>query len=115
MSSSLNVFVTERNVEIFLSKLHHSFDGAKRDAFLRLLVAEESRMGAARQHVENGERRVIDGRQRLERQRIATCDIPPHKRDGHPDVFLLETLETTQRLLEQHLRTMRLLLDRARL
>lgn len=95
----LNVFVAEGNVEIYLSKLHETFNPVERDSLLRLLVKEEAAMGIGREHVENGERRVVDGHQRLEKQRAIAAGLPSE----HPHTLLLETLERTQALLEQHL------------
>lgn len=105
--TSLNVFVTESNVEIYLTGLYKTLSPAERDNLLRLLVKEEAAMGTAREHVENGERRVIDGRDRLERQRLVVATLAGPVAVDHPAIALLETLERTQQLLEQHLRTLR--------
>ena len=107
MSTSLNAFVTESNVELYLSRLYTTLDATDRDNLLRLLVEEESKMGRSLEHVENGERRVADGCERLKRQRTVVAGLPIGKRHEHPAARLLETLEQTQALLEQHLRCMR--------
>ena len=99
----LHVFVAESNVEIYLSKLHGTLNPSERDNLLRLLAQEEASMGTSREHVEHGERRVIDGRQRLEKQRIVAVGLSGE----HPDALLLGTLEKTQELLEQHLSFLR--------
>jgi hypothetical protein len=104
MDSKLDVFMTEGNVEIYLSKLSDTLDPAVRDTILRLLVNEEEKMGRAREHVENGERRVIEGRRRLEQQRIIVARLAADERTDHPAVVLLDTFERTQALLEKHLR-----------
>jgi hypothetical protein len=47
MSTQMNVFLTEGNVEIYLSKLHLTWKPEERDKLLRLLAREEQQMGAA--------------------------------------------------------------------
>lgn len=94
--SALNVFVAERNVDIYLSKLHNGLNPSERDVILRLLVKEEGDMGLSREHVDNGERRVIDGRQRVKRHRILVADLSLKKRLEHPENARLETLGWTQ-------------------
>jgi len=101
--TSLNVFVTESNVELYLSKLYTTINPAERDNLLRLLANEVAAMGYSREHVENGERRMAECRQRLERQRLIVSGLPSE----HPDALLLETLERTQVLLVQQLESLR--------
>ena len=59
MDDSTNVFVTERNIDIYLSRAFETNDLQERDTVLRLLVEEQSRMGARREHLENGHRRSL--------------------------------------------------------
>ena len=99
----LDVFVTEHNIDIYLSKLQNALNPNDRDVFLRLLAKELANMGTSREHLENGERRVIDGRQRLERQRIIFTELSLQVGADHPAISLFETLERTQELLEEHL------------
>ena len=100
--SPMDVFVAEGNVEIYLSRLHATWRPEVRDALLRLVCDEEARMGHSREHLENGERRVIEGKERLRKQRELIVAQPC--RQG---AFVLETLEKTQLLLEQHLGELR--------
>ena len=101
--SPMEVFVTEGNVEIYLSRLHRTWNACDRDMLLRLLCQEEARMGFSREHLENGEKRVLEGRERLRKQRELVAQL------GSQDqaALLLETLEKTQMLLEQHLSRLR--------
>jgi hypothetical protein len=108
----LNVFIT---VDIYLSKLHSALDPIERDTFLRLVAKEEANMGRSRERVENGERRVMDGRQRLERQRAVVAGLSLEERSAHCDTFILETLEKTQKLPEEHLRLLRQRLEQTKL
>jgi hypothetical protein len=103
----MNVFVAEGNVEIYLSKLHTTLNPIDRDNLLRLLAKEQETMGMSRKHVENGERRVKDGRNRLERQRMVVAGLQPGKGADHPAARRLDTLKMTQELLERHLRLLR--------
>src|SRR5262245_51148942 len=68
MGSAASVFVAEGNVEVYLSKLHNTFDVEERETLLRLLADEQIQMSSNREHVENGHRRVVDGRQRIAAQ-----------------------------------------------
>jgi hypothetical protein len=103
----LNAFVTEGNAEIYLSRLYRAVGAVERDNLLRLLVKEQANMGFSRVHLENGERRVIHGRKRLDRQRMIVAGLPSGNREIHRSALLLETLERTQELLEGHLRLLR--------
>ena len=101
--TSREVFVTEGNVDIYLSKLHTTWDEGQRDSLLRLVIAEEARMGLSREHVEYGERRVDDGHKRLARQRELVAQMTSADPTTAPERQLLVTLEKTQALLELHL------------
>jgi hypothetical protein len=93
----MSVFLTEGNVEIYLARLHSTWNPEERDKLLRLLIREESQMGLSREHLENGERRVTDGRDRIARQRRLVADIPLPERTGAQASLLLETLEKPRR------------------
>ncbi|MBV8187506.1 MAG: hypothetical protein JOY64_27915 [Alphaproteobacteria bacterium] len=99
--------MTEGNMEIYLSKLHTTWSADERDNLLRLVAAEEARMGHQREHLENGERRAAQGRKRIERQREIVASVPAEQREASPEALLLDTLEQTQALLETHLRALR--------
>jgi hypothetical protein len=105
--SPMNVFVTEGNVEIYLSKFHTTWNVQERDMLLRLVRQEEDRMGLSREHLENGERRVAEGRERLRRQRELVTELRLQEQAGRREALILQTLEKTQLLLEQHLRQLR--------
>lgn len=111
----LDVFVTEGNVDIYLSRLYLTWDPVERDNLLRLVATEESRMGRSREHLENGERRVAQGRERLDMQREMVARLALPDRDASTAVRLLETLERTQALLEQHLQALHAMAQQAKL
>ena len=107
MSTAMNVFLTEGNIEIYLTRLYTTWEIQDRDVLIRLLVAELNQMGESREHFENGERRVADGAQRILRLRklLEEC-----RADGRPtdrQAFELQTFERTQALLEAHVEKLR--------
>lgn len=107
MTTPMNFFVTEGNVDIYLSKLLGTFDRASRDNLFRLLTDELSRMELTRAHLDNGERRVVDinGRIRWQREEIERLKQATLPTDA--STLLLETLEQTQMLLEAHCQRLR--------
>ena len=105
--SPMDVFVTEGNVDIYLSKLHTTWNVRERDTLLRLVCQEEARMGLSREHLENGERRVAEGWERLRRQRELVARLRLEEQAERQEALLLQTLERTQMLLEQHLTHLR--------
>jgi hypothetical protein len=107
MSTSMNVFLTEGNADIYLSKLHLTWKPEERDSLLRLLAREENQMGTSREHLDHAERRILDGRHRIARQRDVVACLTGPGQAGTTDALLLETLLQTQALLEQHLEILR--------
>jgi hypothetical protein len=103
----MNVFVTEGNLEIYLSKLHATWSAEQRDSLLRLVTKEEARMGLSREHLDNGERRVADGQARIRKQRDLVASLAAEQRDTSREALILETLQITQALLESHLQALR--------
>ena len=103
MDDSTNVFVTERNVDIYLSRAFETNDLQERDTLLRLLVEEQSRMGARREHLENGRRRVDQCSRLLQRQREIVGSFNARERDALQAQFVLETMERTLTLVQDHL------------
>ena len=102
MTTAMNVFLREGNVEIYLTRLHGTWQVQDRDVLLRLLVSELDQMGESKQHLENGQRRVADGARRLRRLR----ELREERRAGGGSTdrqdFELQTSEKTQALLEAH-------------
>ena len=109
----LDHFVTEGNVEIFLSKLRVTVDPAERDSILRLLIVEEDRMGRTAEHLDNGERRIADGRDRLRQHRQTIVELEQAGLSTEKAVFQLEPMERTQALFEAHCRHLRQALARS--
>ena len=103
----MEAFVTEGNVEIYLSRLHSTWNACDRDMLLRLLCEEMARMGFNHGHLENGERRVLEGRERLEKHRELVAQLGSQDPAAGQASLFLETLENTQMMLEQHLSRLR--------
>ncbi|SKA38739.1 hypothetical protein SAMN02745126_06093 [Enhydrobacter aerosaccus] len=105
---SMDVFIRERNVEMYLDRLYTELDADKRATLVRLLVDEESQMARSREHLDNGERRVAAGLVRVERQRqLVARMIADDDRMLGAAKAMLETLQATQVLLEAHCRRLR--------
>lgn len=115
MNSPTNVFVTENNVELYLSKAYECFDSEMRDLLLRLVVEEETRMGARREHVDNGQRRLDDCKERVQRQREIVRELHRQNRSRAQAEFILETLERTLLLMKDHQRALTVRYRQARL
>lgn len=103
----MEIFVSERNIDIYLSKLHETWDADARDNLLRLLLAEESKVGFHRERLENGERRVSEGLERVRFQREVVDRLSAEERSTEIAATLLNTLERTQALLEAHCQRLR--------
>jgi hypothetical protein len=103
MNNAIDVFVAESNVEMYLSKAHVCLDAEQRDVLLRLLAAEEDRMGNSREHVENGERRLEECKERVKCQREVLSTLQQNENRLRAE-FLLETFEATLVLMERHQR-----------
>jgi hypothetical protein len=112
LTTPLNSFVTEHNVDIYLSKLRATFNATERDSLLRLLIAEEDRMARTSEHLENGERRISEGRDRIRRHREMIAGLEQAMLSTDTALFVLETMERTQALLEAHCRHLRRVVDR---
>jgi hypothetical protein len=104
MITSTDVFVAETNVEMYLSKAYECLDANTRDVLLRLLAEEEARMGASREHMENGHRRLDDCKGRVRRQRELVSSLAQQGQRQPQEQFLLDTLEKTLVLMQQHQR-----------
>jgi hypothetical protein len=97
---------TEGAIERYLEKLHATWDVEERDHLLHLVVEAESRMGISRERFENGERQVVEGRQRVDKQRALVAQLPIERRAISPVTQFLQTLEATQLLLEARLQAL---------
>lgn len=111
----LNGFVTEGNVDIYLSKLRSTVDPAERANILRLLIAEEDRMGRTAEHLDKARDRIADGRDRICRLRETIVELEQAGLSTEKAVFRLETMERTQALFEDHCQHLRRALERSHL
>lgn len=113
--STVNYFVIESNISLYLDRLNRDLDQQTRDTVLKLLLDEEAKVGRAREHLERAEQRILEGRERLIRQRARIAEFPI----GHPSLdgeeMLVDTLERTQALLEAHCERLRQAFEHFRL
>ncbi len=108
-------FVSEGNIEIFLSKLWSTWSVDERDTLFRLVAAEETQMATSRQHtLENG-RRIADCENRLEQQRRIVEALEREQRDASRARFALRTFERTLALLNDHQKMLQSRFERAKL
>lgn len=106
MNDSMNVFVTESNVDLYLSKAYGALDREERDLLLRLVVEEQSRMGGRLEHVENAKQRLDDCRERIRHQR-GVVDALDHQHPNRArEEFLLDTFEKALAVLREHQHTL---------
>lgn len=103
MNTAVNAFVTESNVALYLSKAYTCLDARQRDTLLRLLVEDEGRMGSSREHMENGERRLEECKERMKRHRELMGSLPSNESRAQAE-FMLETFERALVLMERHQR-----------
>lgn len=114
MPTPMNVFVTEHNVDIYLSQLQVAQDDQSRDNLMRLLVEEFKTMGVSHDHLDMADRHIRDGRKSILVQREFVEALPVETRATHPSTFSLASLEAAQSLLEAHARHLRNDLERNR-
>jgi phosphatidylinositol kinase/protein kinase (PI-3 family) len=115
LMTPMNVFVTEGNVEIYLSKLHNSLDQAERDTLLRLVAQEESLMGWHREHLDASERRLGQCRERVQKQQETVAELERIECDTASAKFMLATFERLVALMQDHHEHQRAAFARAKL
>jgi len=59
-------------------------------------------MGSSREHVENGQRRLEDCKERFRRQRDVVGALHPENENRAKEIFLPETFEKPLLLMESH-------------
>ena len=99
--TNLREFVSRQNLDRYVEMLREDhLSGDDRATLTRLLIEEERKLGREREDLEGAERRVGDGRARIDRLRreIEALDDGA----GGQARRLLANLEETQRLLEEH-------------
>ena len=97
-------FVQSTNVDRYLDQLAAEGDHVKRTTLLKLLVEEEDKLGRNREELVKAERRVSDGKHRLQTLSSVATGLVESGRNINGTVTLLVTMQDTQRLLERHYR-----------
>ena len=100
--TAMDVFVTEGNVEIYLSGAYETLDPERRDALLRLVVEEESRMARQRKHLERNKERLADCEIRVPRQRALVSELQGRQVNSVQAEFVLQTFERCLALMRDH-------------
>jgi hypothetical protein len=93
-------FVARANIDHYLSILNSDIllSPERRTVIIKLLIAEEDKLGHDLEQLEFAETRVASGRERLERVRQLCAAANPADRANAER--LVATVEATQRLLE---------------
>ena len=95
-------FITEGNVEIYLSGAYETFDPERRETLLRLLADEEAKMGRRREHLEQNGRRLADCADRVRRQRELVSELQSQQQNSARAEFILQTFERCLALMLEH-------------
>ena len=103
----MDVFVTEGNVEIYLSRLHTTWNALGRDKLRRLVCEDQARMGFSREHI----KREKDGPAKagnVSRSSVSwSRNSTLQDQNASHVALLLETLVKTRMLLKQQLSRLR--------
>jgi hypothetical protein len=98
----MDAFISEHNVDIYLSKLWQSDDTKLQDTLLQLLMAELSRMPLSRLHLERGLRRRADVEEQFRQQRDKLDRLKANGEAIDREARLLEVLGKVRELFEAH-------------
>ena len=98
----MDAFISEHNVDIYLSKLWESDDARLQDTLLQLLMAELSGMTPSRLHLERGQRRVADVEEQVRQQRDKLDRLKANGEAIDREGRLLEILGTVREVFEAH-------------
>lgn len=112
---ALERFVCDQNVAQFRDLLTREMDAARRTVLLRLLVAEECKLGFDMEQLANTDREIARCRAHVERQRTLVAELKRDGRDTARASALLETLTQSLAAHEQHRRRICEKLDQSRL
>lgn len=95
-------FISEHNVDIYLLKLGENDDAKLQDTLLQLLRAELTGMPRSQLHLEKGQRRLAEVKERFRRQ-VDTLDrLRANGETVDREVRLLEILGKVRELFETH-------------
>ena len=101
---TVNYFVIESNVALYLEKLNGQLDEQTRDTVTRLLVDEMAKLTDDRERFFRAVQRVLDGRKQIEQRRMRILALPVGDPAISGERTLLTALERTQVLLEERCR-----------
>ncbi len=113
--STVNYFVIESNVALYLDKLNSELDEQTRETVMRLLVDEIAKLADDRARFSRAVQRILDGRRHIEQRRMRIVALPIGDPALSGEKSLLTALERTQVLLEERCRQLRDASDRHRL
>ena len=100
--TAMDLFVTESNVELYLSGAYKTLEQEKRDMLLRLVAEEEAKMARRREHLEQNGQRLTDCEDRVRRQRELVSELQNRQQNSLQAEFVLETFERCLSLIRDH-------------
>jgi hypothetical protein len=100
---TLEKFVCEQNVVRFRERLEVETDAARRSMTIRLLIAEEDRLGFTLEQLANVDRHIVRCRELVDRQQERVSRMQGNGADNGQAVSLLETLRESL-LAHEHYR-----------
>ncbi len=112
---TVNYFVIESNVALYLDKLNGQLDEQTRETVMRLLVDEMAKLIEDRERFSRAVQRIFDGRRHIEQRRMQIVALPAGDPAISREQSLLTALERTQMLLEERCRQLRVAADPHRL
>jgi hypothetical protein len=112
---ALERFVCDQNVAQFRDLLTTEMDAARRAVLLKLLVAEECKLGFDVEQLANTDREIGRCRGHVERQRTLVAEMERDGRETARASLLLETLTESLAAHEQHRRRICDRLEQSRL
>jgi hypothetical protein len=104
-------FVCERNVALCRERLESETDPSMRQAIIRLLVDEETKLGATLEQLANVNRHIKRYRDLIAQQGAWIAEMQGKGHDIGRAHALLETFAATRAVHEEHRETVRKLLD----
>lgn len=111
----LSDYVARQNITRFCDQLTSELDGKRRAALQRLLIEEEDRLGFSVEQLDEIERAIAKGEERIEQQRTLVEVMECNGRDPTVAKALLENLTQIQAMFEQYRQTMLDAIERNRL
>ena len=111
----LSDYVARQNITRFCDQLTSELDGKRRAALQKLLIEEEDRLGGSLEQLDEIERAIAKGEERIQQQRTLVEVMERNGRNTTVAKSLLENLTQIQAIFAQYRRTILDAIERNRL